>query len=124
MLAFQVLGVVSPVTYSVASLIKRIAVVTVSILWFGQKVSAMQQFGIVLTFGGLYIYDKFGGDKVGQKKYANISLKRHRACQSKGHLFGWKMVKKDNSVSMVPRSPRVEAFDEKGTGLTELGIYI
>lgn len=76
MLAFQVLGVVSPVTYSVASLIKRIAVVTVSILWFGQKVSAMQQFGIVLTFGGLYIYDKFGGDKVGQKKYANISLKK------------------------------------------------
>lgn len=73
-LAFQILGMVSPVTYSVASLIKRISVVTVSIIWFGQKVSGMQQFGIVMTFGGLYIYDRMGGDKTKQKKYANISL--------------------------------------------------
>lgn len=76
MLAFQILGMVSPVTYSVASLVKRIAVVTVSILWFGQRVSGIQQFGIVLTFGGLYIYDRLGGDKVKQKKYTNISLRK------------------------------------------------
>lgn len=74
MIAFQVLGTVSPVTYSVASLIKRIAIVTVSILWFGQQVSYLQQFGIVLTFGGLYLYDRLGGDKTKQKKYTNISL--------------------------------------------------
>ncbi|VVT53047.1 uncharacterized protein SAPINGB_P003377 [Magnusiomyces paraingens] len=74
MLAFQVLGMVSPVTYSVASLIKRIAVVSVSIIWFGQKVSGVQQFGIILTFGGLYLYDKLGGDKTKKSKYTNISL--------------------------------------------------
>lgn len=74
MLAFQVLGMVSPVTYSVASLIKRIAVVTVSIIWFGQQVSGVQQFGILLTFGGLYLYDRLGGDKTRKSKYTNISL--------------------------------------------------
>jgi solute carrier family 35 protein E1 len=67
-LAFQVLGMVSPVTYSVASLIKRIVVITVAILWFGQQVSSTQGWGIILTFAGLYLYDRSGGDKHKQQK--------------------------------------------------------
>lgn len=63
LLAFQVLGMVSPVTYSVASLVKRIVVVSFSIVWFGQKVDALQGWGILLTFFGLYLYDRLGGDK-------------------------------------------------------------
>ena len=66
-LAFQVLGMVSPVTYSVASLIKRIVVITVAIIWFGQQVTSAQGWGILLTFTGLYLYDRFGGDR--KKKY-------------------------------------------------------
>lgn len=63
LLAFQVLGMVSPVTYSVASLVKRIVVVSFSIVWFGQQVNALQGWGILLTFFGLYLYDRLGGDK-------------------------------------------------------------
>lgn len=63
LMAFQVLGMVSPVTYSVASLLKRIVVILFAICWFDKHVSAIQLFGISLTFVGLYLYDKFGGDK-------------------------------------------------------------
>lgn len=63
LLAFQVLSMVSPVTYSVASLLKRIVVIVWAIIWFGQSVSGIQGFGIFLTFTGLYLYDRCGGDK-------------------------------------------------------------
>jgi solute carrier family 35 protein E1 len=55
---------VSPVTYSVASLIKRIVVISVAIVWFGQQVTRIQGWGVLLTFAGLYLYDRCGGDKV------------------------------------------------------------
>lgn len=49
---------VSPVTYSVASLIKRVFVIIVAIVWFGQKTTGVQAAGILLTFIGLYLYDR------------------------------------------------------------------
>ncbi|KAJ3151891.1 suppressor of loss of ypt1 [Geranomyces michiganensis] len=55
-LAFHLLSLVSPVTYSVASLIKRIVVICASIVWFGQAVDARQGFGIAMTFFGLWVY--------------------------------------------------------------------
>lgn len=48
-LAFSLLGMVSPVTYSVASLIKRVFVIAASIIWFGQEITYVQAFGIFLT---------------------------------------------------------------------------
>ncbi len=57
-LAFVLLSMVSPVTYSVASLIKRVFVIVVAIVWFGQKTTGVQGAGIVLTFIGLYLYDR------------------------------------------------------------------
>ncbi|KAK9447279.1 triose-phosphate transporter family-domain-containing protein [Limtongia smithiae] len=54
-LAFQILGLVSPVTYSIASLFKRVFVIIVAIIWFGQELTALQNWGIALTFLGLYI---------------------------------------------------------------------
>ena len=56
-LAFSVLMLVSPVTYSIASLFKRVFVICFAIVWFGQSVSSLQWFGIVLTFFGLYLYN-------------------------------------------------------------------
>ncbi|CAG8560720.1 14598_t:CDS:2 [Acaulospora morrowiae] len=44
--------------YYEASLVKRIFVVTASIIWFGQKTSLTQGIGIFLTFGGLYMYNQ------------------------------------------------------------------
>ncbi|KAI9861004.1 MAG: suppressor of loss of ypt1 [Vezdaea acicularis] len=57
-IAFVLLSMVSPVTYSVASLIKRIFVIVVAIVWFGQRTTSVQAAGIGLTFFGLYLYDR------------------------------------------------------------------
>lgn len=56
--AFTTLSLSSPVTYSIASLVKRIFVIVMSIIWFGQSVSVYQSVGILLTFLGLYMYQK------------------------------------------------------------------
>ncbi|RIA97922.1 triose-phosphate transporter family-domain-containing protein [Glomus cerebriforme] len=56
-LALSILSMTSPVTYSIASLVKRIFVITASILWFGQKTTFIQGIGITLTFLGLYMYN-------------------------------------------------------------------
>lgn len=57
-LAFVLLSLVSPVTYSVASLIKRVFVIVIAILWFRSPTTNMQAAGIALTFFGLYLYDR------------------------------------------------------------------
>ncbi|KAL4398842.1 phosphoenolpyruvate transmembrane transporter [Malassezia pachydermatis] len=67
LLAFQVLAHVSPVTYSVANLFKRVFVILVAIAWFGQSVSFLQWIGIALTFVGLYMYNNAKNDKMGAK---------------------------------------------------------
>ncbi|CDS10051.1 hypothetical protein LRAMOSA02728 [Lichtheimia ramosa] len=54
--AFTTLSMTSPVTYSIASLVKRIFVIVMSIIWFGQVVSFAQWIGILLTFVGLWMY--------------------------------------------------------------------
>lgn len=58
MLAFILLSMTSPVTYSVASLIKRVFVIIVAIIWFGNRTTPVQAGGIALTFLGLYLYDR------------------------------------------------------------------
>jgi len=57
-LAFVLLSLVSPVTYSVASLLKRVFVIVVSLLWFNNPTTKAQAVGIGLTFFGLYLYDR------------------------------------------------------------------
>ena len=57
-IAFVILSMVSPVTYSVASLIKRVFVIVIAILWFRQPTTGVQALGIGLTFLGLYLYDR------------------------------------------------------------------
>ncbi|KAJ3109426.1 suppressor of loss of ypt1 [Phlyctochytrium planicorne] len=60
--AFWILSLVSPVTYSIASLLKRIFVIIASIIYFGENISSTQAFGICLTFLGLYMYDNAQAD--------------------------------------------------------------
>lgn len=68
MIAFVLLSITSPVTYSVASLIKRVAVVAWSLLYFRNSTTYIQGFGIALTFFGLYLYDRTGhGGKADRK---------------------------------------------------------
>lgn len=58
LVAFVLLGLVSPVTYSVASLFKRVFVIVFAIIWFGNPMTSIQAFGIGLTILGLYLYDR------------------------------------------------------------------
>lgn len=44
-IAFSLLSVASPVAYSIAGLVKRIFVIVMSIIWFGQPTTLVQAFG-------------------------------------------------------------------------------
>ncbi|KAF9111291.1 suppressor of loss of ypt1 [Mortierella sp. AM989] len=55
--AFSVLALTSPVTYSIASLIKRIVVIVASIIYFHQTLGTTQWTGVCLTFWGLWLYN-------------------------------------------------------------------
>ncbi|KAL4879997.1 triose-phosphate transporter family-domain-containing protein [Aspergillus karnatakaensis] len=67
-LAFVLLSMISPVSYSVASLIKRVFVIVVAIVWFGNSTTSIQGFGIALTFLGLYLYDRNSHDDVADQR--------------------------------------------------------
>lgn len=61
-IAFIILASVSPVTYSIASLFKRVAVICIALVWFSQSLNVVQMLGIGLTFFGLWLYHGAKGD--------------------------------------------------------------
>ncbi|KOC09736.1 ER to Golgi transport protein [Aspergillus flavus AF70] len=67
-LAFVLLSMISPVSYSVASLVKRVFVIVVAIVWFGNSTTGMQAIGIALTFIGLYLYDRNSHDDLADQR--------------------------------------------------------
>ena len=67
-LAFVLLSMTSPVTYSVASLIKRVFVIVMAIIWFGSRTTPVQAGGIALTFFGLYLYDRTSGSEKAERR--------------------------------------------------------
>lgn len=74
-IAFVLLSMVSPVTYSVASLIKRVFVVVVAIVWFQNPTTKIQGLGIGLTFFGLYLYDRTSGRSKADRKAKLMDIK-------------------------------------------------
>ncbi|KAF8245778.1 TPT-domain-containing protein [Wilcoxina mikolae CBS 423.85] len=75
-IAFVLLSLVSPVTYSVASLVKRIFVILMAIAWFGSPTTKLQGAGIFLTFLGLYLYDRAGDASRKEKALRAQQLKQ------------------------------------------------
>jgi len=76
-IAFVILSSTSPVTYSIASLIKRVAVICIAVVWFNQAVHPIQALGIVLTFTGLYMYNNAKSDvEKGEKKKRRVEAAR------------------------------------------------
>ncbi|TRM65481.1 triose-phosphate transporter family-domain-containing protein [Schizophyllum amplum] len=76
-IAFVILASTSPVTYSIASLIKRVAVICIAIVWFSQSVHPVQAMGILLTFAGLYMYNQAKSDvERGEKKMQRVEAAR------------------------------------------------
>jgi solute carrier family 35, member E1 len=67
-MAFVLLSMLSPVSYSVASLIKRVWVIVVAIIWFRNPTTPVQAFGVALTFFGLYLYDRNSMDDAAERR--------------------------------------------------------
>ncbi|KAI0642114.1 TPT-domain-containing protein [Trametes meyenii] len=79
-IAFVILASTSPVTYSIASLIKRVAVICIAIVWFAQPVHPIQAVGITMTFAGLYMYNNAKGDvEKGEHKMRRVEAARDLA---------------------------------------------
>lgn len=54
-IAFSLLSVASPVAYSIAGLVKRIFVIVLSIIWFGQRTTFVQALGYVYSLPKLMV---------------------------------------------------------------------
>lgn len=67
-MAFILLSLMSPVSYSVASLIKRVWVIVVAVVWFRGTTTKLQFAGIVLTCAGLYLYDRTSMEDAAERR--------------------------------------------------------
>lgn len=77
LVAFVLLGMVSPVTYSVASLIKRVVVIMFAIVWWGSPMTSIQGLGFGLTFLGLYLYDRTSDSAKADKRASEQTMESH-----------------------------------------------
>ncbi|KAJ6519073.1 triose-phosphate transporter family-domain-containing protein [Mycena sanguinolenta] len=76
-IAFVILASTSPVTYSIASLIKRVWVICIAIVWFSQNINPVQGVGILMTFTGLYMYNNAKSDvERGEKQMRRVEAAR------------------------------------------------
>ena len=98
--AFSILSLVTPVTYSIASLVKRIVVIVVSMIWFGQHVTTAQGVGIILTFAGLWMYQgaKMASADGGRQKVTPLTPVR----SAEQVLFDVVIPSKTGSVAQDP----------------------
>ncbi|RMZ83912.1 hypothetical protein DV737_g1524, partial [Chaetothyriales sp. CBS 132003] len=76
-LAFTLLSMMSPVSYSVASLIKRVWVIAVAVVWFRSSTTALQLAGILLTMIGLYLYDRTSMEDAAERRAKSGNLPPH-----------------------------------------------
>ncbi|EXJ60958.1 hypothetical protein A1O7_05111 [Cladophialophora yegresii CBS 114405] len=67
-MAFVLLSMMSPVSYSVASLIKRVWVILVAVIWFRSSTTSVQLVGIALTCFGLYLYDRTSMEDAAERR--------------------------------------------------------
>lgn len=117
-IAFVILSSTSPVTYSIASLIKRVAVICIAIAWFKQSVHPVQALGIGMTFTGLYMYNNAKGDvEKGEKKLRRIEAAKEMMLPTT----------KEESRMMLgadtpPNEPEV-SYQHESSGLGSGSVY-
>jgi solute carrier family 35 protein E1 len=61
LIVFHLLGAIPTVSYSIASMMKKITIIVVSMIYTGNTVTPVQFIGLLLTGVGLYSYDRWGG---------------------------------------------------------------
>ncbi|KAJ7231876.1 triose-phosphate transporter family-domain-containing protein [Mycena haematopus] len=106
-IAFVILASTSPVTYSIASLIKRVWVICIAIVWFSQSIHPVQGVGILMTFTGLYMYNNAKSDvERGEKQMRRVEAARD---------FALPTTKEDARMMSGTESPPPRA-ETTGTG--------
>ena len=71
MITFHLLGELSTLTYSIANLMKRIAIISVSWIFIGKNITLNQIFGLFLNAVGLFLYERL----TSTNKKPNIHIK-------------------------------------------------
>jgi solute carrier family 35, member E1 len=111
-IAFIILSSVSPVTYSIASLFKRVAVICIALVWFSQHVHPLQGVGIGLTFFGLWMYNNAKGDIArGETRRRGVEAAREGALPLTRS--------EERELDMAVNIPLVPAYERP---TTELGL--
>ena len=59
MITFHLLGEISTLSYSIANLMKRIAIISVSWVFTAREITSHQLFGLFLNAAGLFLYERF-----------------------------------------------------------------
>ena len=124
-IAFIILSSTSPVTYSIASLIKRVVVICMAIVWFQQSIHPVQGIGILMTFVGLYMYNQSKADvEKGEQKMRRVEAARGLVLPT---------TKEDSRMMSGTSSPppifhpqyqnHVIAAEASGTGLASASVY-
>ena len=105
-IAFVILSSTSPVTYSIASLIKRVAVICIAIAWFAQNVHPVQGLGIVMTFVGLWMYNNAKGDvEKGENKMRRVEAARDLMLPTTNFQIKVTPPSAPTSISIPKRNP-------------------
>ncbi|KIJ20716.1 hypothetical protein PAXINDRAFT_66792 [Paxillus involutus ATCC 200175] len=108
-IAFVILSSTSPVTYSIASLIKRVWVICMAIVWFNQSVHPIQGLGIGLTFVGLYMYNTATSDVAkGESRMRRVEARRDMMLPSntaEERLLNGSAPSSPKLLDMGPQSP-------------------
>lgn len=114
-IAFVILSSTSPVTYSIASLIKRVAVICIAIVWFNQNVHPMQGLGIGMTFLGLYMYNTAKSDvERGENKMRRVEATRDMMLPI--NRTEEKLLNGSSPPTPVPGTPELPVAAATGTG--------
>ncbi|KAG2338428.1 TPT-domain-containing protein [Suillus weaverae] len=114
-IAFVILSSTSPVTYSIASLIKRVAVICIAIVWFNQNVHPMQGLGIGMTFLGLYMYNTAKSDvERGENRMRRVEATRDMMLPI--NRTEEKLLNGSSPPTPVPGTPELPMAAATGTG--------
>ncbi|KZS94580.1 TPT-domain-containing protein [Sistotremastrum niveocremeum HHB9708] len=113
-LAFTILSSTSPVTYSIASLVKRVAVIIIAIIWFSQAVHPVQGLGIGLTFVGLWMYNAAKDDvQKGENKLRRVEATRDLLLPVSREEHRMMVSSRSSSPNIEPISFTYPSYSEK-----------
>ncbi|OCH96327.1 TPT-domain-containing protein [Obba rivulosa] len=122
-IAFIILAGTSPVTYSIASLIKRVAVILIALAWFATPVHPVQGVGIALTFFGLWMYNNAKGDvEQGERAVRRVEAARSLVLPSTREETDLVDEELSTPVSAMPEVALTSAYGRHAHGRAPEGV--